>query len=508
MSLSALEGVLVLAALLAGATGSWSPCGFSMIATIGPAGHTGGLRTTFAAAASFSLGALAGGLATFGSLAAVGAWLHTRGAAIAAAAAIALALAAALGEARGARIVPQVRRQVPERWRRALPLPIAAGLYGVLLGLGFTTFVLTFAVWALAGVSFALGDSALGALVGVVFGLGRALPVVALAPLADRPAGERAVALMAERPAILRGLRLAGSLALVLAALAIATHADDATAATRVDLVARDGSDPSVAGTTLAWRAEGGRIELRDVGAAPRALEGADPALGGPYLAIRSGARIAILDRATLAQVTAFEAPDADALAVSEQWLAYRARRAGRDRLVVQPLAPTGAARVIASVPAPAQLGRPALDGDRLAYHVAGRSGSRIQALDLATGARRTLRSGSSGVAVSDPSISGRTLLHVRTSARSQRLVLGERLSSGSDRTLYAVAATSRRDRGYEPGRRPQRRLAPIPVPPRPGTQGELVTLWSTALSERFAYVTRLRTRGGATRAELVRVPR
>ena len=56
------------------------------------------------------------------------------------------------------RIVPQVRRQVPESWRRVLPVPLAAGLYGVLLGLGFTTFILTFAVWALAAVSVALGD--------------------------------------------------------------------------------------------------------------------------------------------------------------------------------------------------------------------------------------------------------------------------------------------------------------------------------------------------------------
>ena len=41
------------------------------------------------------------------------------------------------------RIVPQIRRQLPEHWRRAMPMPLAAALYGVLLGLGFTTFVLT-----------------------------------------------------------------------------------------------------------------------------------------------------------------------------------------------------------------------------------------------------------------------------------------------------------------------------------------------------------------------------
>ena len=41
-----------------------------------------------------------------------------------------------------------------------MPVPLAAGLYGVLLGLGFTTFILSFAVWALAGISVALGDAA------------------------------------------------------------------------------------------------------------------------------------------------------------------------------------------------------------------------------------------------------------------------------------------------------------------------------------------------------------
>ena len=84
-----------------------------------------------------------------------------------------IALAAAAGEARGARIVPQVRRQVPESWRRVLAVPVAAGAYGVLLGLGFTTFVLTFAVWALAGVSVAIGDPALGLAIGLAFGAGR-----------------------------------------------------------------------------------------------------------------------------------------------------------------------------------------------------------------------------------------------------------------------------------------------------------------------------------------------
>ena len=84
----------------------------------------------------------------------------------------ALALAAAVADWRGLRIAPQIRRQVPERWRWIMPLPLACALYGVLLGLGFTTFVLAFAVWALAGISFAAGEPALGALIGVAFGAG------------------------------------------------------------------------------------------------------------------------------------------------------------------------------------------------------------------------------------------------------------------------------------------------------------------------------------------------
>jgi hypothetical protein len=120
------------------------------------------------------------------------------------------------------RIVPQVRRQVPESWRRVLPVPLAAGLYGILLGLGFTTFILTFAVWALAGVSIALGDPALGLLVGLGFGIGRTLPVVLLAPLAGTGRGAAAHAAMAERPAILRSLRALDAVALAACAVVLA----------------------------------------------------------------------------------------------------------------------------------------------------------------------------------------------------------------------------------------------------------------------------------------------
>jgi hypothetical protein len=211
-----LEAVLILAAAAAGVTGAWSPCGFSMVETLAPQGYAGRMRVTVAACATFAAGALAGGAITFGGLALLGEALGAGGpAALAVAAAV--ALAAAIGEARGARIVPQVRRQVPESWRRRMPVPLAAGLYGVLLGLGFTTFILTFAVWALAGACIAIGDPALGLAVGLAFGAGRLLPVVVLAP-----AGGGALhAAMAERPRILRSLRAVDAVAMAACAVVL-----------------------------------------------------------------------------------------------------------------------------------------------------------------------------------------------------------------------------------------------------------------------------------------------
>jgi hypothetical protein len=215
-----LETVLVLAAAAAGVTGAWSPCGFSMVETLAPGGYAGRLRTTLAACATFAAGALAGGAITFGGLALLGQALGAGGPAALAVAA-ALALAAAAGEARGARILPQVRRQVPESWRRRMPVPLAAGLYGVLLGLGFTTFILTFAVWALAGACVAIGDPALGLAVGVAFGAGRLLPVVVLAPSAATGRGAALHAAMAERPQILRSLRAVDAVALAACAVVL-----------------------------------------------------------------------------------------------------------------------------------------------------------------------------------------------------------------------------------------------------------------------------------------------
>ena len=496
-----LAAVLLCAGIVAGVTGAWSPCGFSMVDTLAPHGYAGRLRTTLIACATFTAGALVGGVATFAGLAALGGALGAGGtAAIAVAAAI--ALAAAAGEARGARIVPQVRRQVPESWRRVLPLPLAAGLYGVLLGLGFTTFILSFAVWALAGVSVALGDPALGLVVGLGFGIGRALPVIVLAPLAGTERGADAHAAMAERPSILRALRAADAVAL--AACAAALWAAPAQAAT---VFAVPATDPSADRGLVAFQQPGaGGVVARP--GAREAAPGNHPAVGGGLIAWVGDGTVEVRSQRDPAFVVSLPARGANAVAVSATWVAWRVSGAGGDELFASPL-PVVAPRRVARAAAPSQLGRPALSGDRLLFHLARGAGSRIDEVALASGRRTVLRRAKRTLLL-NPSAFGGQLLYVRSTYQRQQLRLGALRARKvrRDRSLYGTVPTGRRDAGYEPGVEHHQHGYPQKLPPRPA-RGVQITLWTTALDASNAYVTRLRQdTGKPMKATLLRVPR
>ena len=488
-----LAWLLGVTALAAGVTGAWSPCGFSMVDTL--AGGGGGRRRlTLFACATFAAGALLGGVVTFGALSTVGAALHGAGAAVPVVVAAAIAGAAALGEARGVRIVPQVRRQVPEPWRRLLPLPLAAWLYGILLGLGFTTFVLTLAVWALAGISVALGDPALGLVIGLGFGIGRALPVVALAPVARRPIGVRAVALMAERPVVLRGLRLADAAALTACAAVIAAGPAAAS------VVVAAGSDPSTAGNDLAWKAPTGAGMLRR-GAGVITLPGSDPAIGGRMIAWHTGSSVTVARRDTLTPVLTLRVRGVDKLAVSDRWVVYRAYGKLRGRSLASP---RRTLRVAASRRG-GQVGRPALNGDTVVYSITGSAGSAIAAVDLHRRHGRVIRRARTSQFL-NPSLLAGHLLYVGESQCSHLLRLGVP-DRGRERFLVSLAPIARRDSGHEHGhtrqgsetgacpggvRRPARRV-----------------LWTTALSRRYAYVTVLHFgAAGLGSPQIVRIKR
>ena len=217
-----LELSLAAAALLIGATGTFSPCGFSAVETIGPTGHTGGRRITLAACATFVPGAVVGGVLTFGALALAGEALHGAGGP--------RRLLRRRGDrgpgrcARGSRHAhrppdppPAARALAPRdadaAGGGALRRPAGARLHDLRpLASGSGRWRGSASRWA---------TPSSGLLLGLAFGLGRALPVVALAPLAGTPAGARATELMASNPAVYLGVRRGDAAALAVAALAL-----------------------------------------------------------------------------------------------------------------------------------------------------------------------------------------------------------------------------------------------------------------------------------------------
>jgi hypothetical protein len=471
----AVEIALTLAGLLIGATGTFSPCGLSAIDTIGPTGHTGGRRVTAAACATFLPGAVAGGAITLGALALLGDLLHGAGGRAAFLVAGAIAALAATLEIRGTRIVPQIRRQLPEHWRRVMPMPLAAALYGLLLGLGFTTFVLSFGVWALAGVSLAVGDPSLGLVLGVAFGVGRAIPIVVLAPLAGSSTGIRATELMCEHEGVYLGLRRGDGVVLLIAAVALVVAPGSARATgTQV----AHATDPAATADALLFQRLGGPAVMSR-GGPEIALPGQHPAIGGRYVATVIGNRIQLLDRNTLAPIAQVDAPGVDAIAVSDLWLAYRAPSGGGDgiyiRYIGNPASPAAPA-LLASEGGSSQLSPPAVDGSILLYAIATPRGSRVVQWVMGTHKHRALVR-SPRVLLFSPAVDGESFAYVRSDALRSRLLLRARHRSGAGRILFALK------RGHG-------------------------TLWSAALTDSVAYATILEPSASKADATIVGVSR
>jgi MFS family permease len=510
--LSATAAILLLTAFAAGVTGAWSPCGFSVVETIGSRrAHLGG-RAVATSCATFGLGALAGGAITFGGLASLGALAggSSETGAGALVAVVAIALLTAFEELLGVRVFPQIRRQVPEPWRRTLPLPLATGLYGMLLGFGFTTYILTLAVWALAAIALMSGGPATGLLIGLGFGAGRALPVVLMAPR-YATLGQRLEQQMAERPSLLRRLRLAdGALLTALAAAFLASGS--ATAAQRPQLVATDGTDPSRAGSLLAYeRVDHSAAVLVD-GDAISQRPAENVAIGGRYLATRVGTTLTVQDRHSGATIAQLDAPRASQLAVSDRWLVWRADQpGGGDRLwamplpVAQAVPAAGVAHVVAGAQRRETIDRPALSGGHLAYAATTRGISAIVIANLATQHRRRVLA-TRGGQLSQPALDGKRLLYVQSSFCSQRLRVIRTRTLRRPHTILQIGSTAHRDHAHEPGYTTQgSEPSRCPHGTRPRTN---TLLWTTALAGRTAYVTLLRpgTDGLAPSARIVRV--
>lgn len=459
-----------------------------MVGTVSAARRIGGRGALVAAGAAFAAGLGLGAALIFGSLGVLGAALEPGrpfviGAAV-------LAAAAVISDLAGFRVRPQVRFQVPEPWRRSMPLPRALFLYGILLGTGVTTFVPAAAGWALLPLCFGLASVPSALVIGLSFAAGRALPVLWLV------ARGRDEGALAERPQGQRALRV-----LAATSLALALVAGSARAATSV---ASPGGDPSVAGDDLVWQEPGlGGFLLRD--GEQTQLPGTDPTLGGAKIAWRSGDMVTVADRATLTPVQQVTVPGVEKLAVSDRWVAYRVRLDnGREQIRAFSVADPTSSTAVSRARAAGRLGRPSLAKDVVVYHFATPDASRLLSFDLATGKQRVLRS-SRKVQLLNPARIGGRLLYVRISRCAQLLRLGSLNGNGPGRVLYRLPPFAGQDRGHEPGHTTQGERLPCPRGPRPTTR----ILWTTAVSGSSAYVTVLRPgSGGQMTPSLVAISR
>lgn len=350
-----------------------------MIETITPA-VCGSRRRQRLALATFTVGAVCASLV-------VGALLGFTGSLLGAGQAVlvvaALALVAAAREAGVLRVrLPQSRRQVPERWRAVLPLPVWSFGYGAGLGSGVVTFQPFATFWVACAAAVALARPLAAAVCFSFYGLGRALMVAW-----PRRWNEDATAAVERLVQHRRTLVRANVVALVACA-ALLT----APTAGAEPVALGPGLDPSTSGGVLA------RAEF--VSGVPRVLieppsepdvvipGGSSPSLDGDLVAYVDAEGIRVVNWRTgdqVAQVTgAVSKPALD-------WplLAYRRLDPDYERLIVADL-DAGTERTAVSVLPAEELGRPSLQGAYVAWHQAGSWGSRISVRNLSTWKRTT----------------------------------------------------------------------------------------------------------------------
>lgn len=482
---------LVLAAIVgvaAGVTGTWSPCGLSSVSTLGT-----GLRDrrgrgrTLAATAAFTVAAMAGGCLTFGGAALAGRALGLDGDPALAGVAAALALACGVADLRFLPVVPQIPRQVPERVRWHVPLPLTGALYGLLLGLGFTTYLLTYAMWAMAGACLLLGSPLLGAVVGLAFGAGRALPVLLLVGSYESAGTQRFLDDLERRPLLLVGMRRINGAVLLLAA---AVLVPTAFAGAAVGTYRARAWDPVAAGRSVVFE-RGAASVLERGGRSAVTLPGRDAAVGGGRVAWQAGDDVTVADASTQAPLATRTITRAGALAVDADWLVAR-RDTPRSNVLVASSLANGeeATGTLYTVRSPAQISRPSLRGGRVVFGVSRPTGSRIEAIDLPDGHPATLRTAGRRTTLTNPSIDGGRLLFVRTDRCYQSLVLGPIGKARKDRVVLRLRSTSPRDGGFQPGYVDHYDAASRC--PHKHVSAQRGVLWSTALVGRVAYVTLL----------------
>jgi hypothetical protein len=405
-----------------------------MVETIVPV--VNGTRRWLSSIALFSAGAI-GTAATLGLV--LGAALPPGGAAVVAAVAV-FALVEAAGEAGLVRIpLPQLRRQVPERWRERYPQPLAALFYGAGLGLGFATYlpvstliVVAVAVTGLLGA----GD---GAVVLGAFGAGRAL---ALAATTGRVRSYEQATGRIERMAGLGMPRLrrlnAVALLTLAGVLALGPGTAVARAATQLDLGPDPVADPSAAPGLLAFdrvNSDGSLTGVLRVGGVFSDLPGINPDLDGTRVVVDTGPEFEIIDTGTMSVLQTLPLVG-NQPALSGHWLVYRRGVSAGRQIMLYDLS-TDTEKVIVQIPYAVDLGAPDISYPRVTYHRTGSDRSSVALYRIDSGVSERLRT-SVRYAYSNPSVDGSIVLYVRQTLLGMQLYRFN-LATHSEAQVFAL---------------------------------------------------------------------
>jgi hypothetical protein len=151
-----------------------------MLASITPLGERARSRRWGVTAGFYTAGSVLGGAASGAAAGAVGEVLDVPGTLALALAAAACAVGVAVDLGVGGLRLPTVRRQVEENWLAGYRGWVVGLGFGTQLGLGVVTIVSTAGVYVTLALALLTGSVPAGVGLGAVFGLARALPLLAV----------------------------------------------------------------------------------------------------------------------------------------------------------------------------------------------------------------------------------------------------------------------------------------------------------------------------------------
>jgi len=171
--------VALLVAVIAALRGAWSPCGLSMLSSLNPMSERARGNRFAVTVGWYVFGAAIGGLLPGGVGAVVACGTSGLGASVRwGLAAVAALIALSSDAAPFGLHLPLHPRQVDERWLTAYRRWVYAAGYGVQIGAGVATYVMTAAVYLTVVLGGLTGSPLEALLVGVVFGIVRGLTLL------------------------------------------------------------------------------------------------------------------------------------------------------------------------------------------------------------------------------------------------------------------------------------------------------------------------------------------